>query len=59
MVVFILPGLIIVYSNNLKRLSTITDGWDANTALTSKGNYYSAWIVPPIVIKDGGSIQAE
>ena len=52
LVIIILP-FIYYYSSN--RLSNINDGWDANAALNSKGNYYSAWINPPTLITIGGT----
>mgnify|MGYP003299957588 CR=1 FL=1 len=46
---------IITYNLNLNKLSKIVDGWDANSALSAKSNYYMNWINPNQLILIGGT----
>jgi len=46
---------IITYNVNINKLSKIVDGWDANSALNAKSNYYSNWINPNQLILIGGT----
>ena len=46
---------LVIYNINIKKLSKIVDGWDANSALNAKSNYYSNWINPNQLITIGGT----